>query len=129
MDEAKVVHLDTHILIWLFEGSAGRLTKAARRAIDASAIVASPAAVFELELLYEIGRRRSPAKALISALHSEIGLDVCALPFRSVVDHAIAEAWTRDPFDRLIVANAKAARVSLITSDEKILANYSRAIW
>lgn len=129
MDETKVVHLDTHILIWLFDGSAERLSKAARRAIDASPVVASPAAVLELELLYEIGRRRSPAKALISALHSEIGLDVCALPFRAIVDQSFAEAWTRDPFDRLIVANAKAARVPLITADERILAHYSRAVW
>jgi PIN domain nuclease of toxin-antitoxin system len=82
-----------------------------------------------LELLHEIGRRRNPAKKLIAALAGEIGLEICNLPFRTVVDQALAEAWTRDPFDRLIVANAKAARAQLITADEAILKNYSRAIW
>jgi PIN domain nuclease of toxin-antitoxin system len=51
------------------------------------------------------------------------------MPFRKVVDQAIAESWTRDPFDRLIVANAKAAAAPLVTRDERIRDNYSRALW
>jgi PIN domain nuclease of toxin-antitoxin system len=51
------------------------------------------------------------------------------LPFRTIVDQAIAEDWTRDPFDRLIVANAKAAGAVLVTRDERIRGHYSRALW
>lgn len=43
--------------------------------------------------------------------------------------HALKESWTRDPFDRLIVANAKAAGAPLITKDERIRKHYRRAIW
>ncbi len=129
MDRAQIVHLDTHILIWLYEGHVERLTKATRRAIEKWTPVASAAAVFELEVLHEVGRRKNTAKKLISALSSEIGLEICNLPFRAVVDHALAEAWTRDPFDRLIVANAKAAGAQLVTADETILRHYSRALW
>ncbi len=45
------------------------------------------------------------------------------------MEHSLKEGWTRDPFDRLIVANAKAANASLVTKDERILKNYSRAVW
>jgi PIN domain nuclease of toxin-antitoxin system len=38
-------------------------------------------------------------------------------------------AWTRDPFDRLIVANAMADGAPLITADETILANFRDAVW
>jgi PIN domain nuclease of toxin-antitoxin system len=115
--------------MWLFEGSAKRLSKAAQRAIDKSQPLVSAAAVYELEILYERGKRHNPAKRLLDALSLEIGLQICSLPFRTVVEHAIAEAWSRDPIDRLIVANAKAAKAPLVTADEKILRHYSRAIW
>jgi PIN domain nuclease of toxin-antitoxin system len=65
----------------------------------------------------------------VSILAAGIGLRVCDMPFRKVVDQAIAESWTRDPFDRLIVANAKAAAAPLVTRDERIRDNYSRALW
>ncbi len=83
----------------------------------------------ELELLHEIGRLRPTASRVLSVLGQEVGLRVCDLPFRTVVDQALKEAWGRDPFDRLIVANAKANGAALITKDEKIHRNYSRVVW
>jgi acetylornithine deacetylase/succinyl-diaminopimelate desuccinylase-like protein len=38
-------------------------------------------------------------------------------------------AWTRDPFDRLIVANAMADGATLITADRVILRHFDQAIW
>jgi PIN domain nuclease of toxin-antitoxin system len=54
---------------------------------------------------------------------------VCDLPFRTVVEYALKENWGRDPFDRLIVANAKAAEAPLVTKDARIRRHYSRVIW
>ncbi len=34
-----------------------------------------------------------------------------------------------DPFDRLIVANAKARNAPLVTKDERIRRHYSSAVW
>ncbi|SPE37591.1 PIN domain protein (fragment) [Candidatus Sulfopaludibacter sp. SbA3] len=89
-------------------------------------MAASPAAVLELELLHKIGRLKPSASKLVAWLSTEIGLRICELPFRTVVEHALQEGWTRDPFDRRMVANTKAA---LVTKDERILQSYSRAIW
>lgn len=129
MGEISIAYLDTHVLIWLYDGAVDRLTKPAKRAIEKSDVFISPASILELEILHEIGRRRSPAKNLVSALQRDIGLQICNLPFHSTAVHATGEAWTRDPFDRLIVANAKAANASLITADSQIRRHYARAIW
>ena len=37
--------------------------------------------------------------------------------------------WVRDPFDRLIVAQAIANEAPLVTKDEKIRRHYRRAVW
>lgn len=129
MDRSKVVHLDTHVIVWLYEGKVERLGKTARRAIESSNLIASPAAVLELEFLHEIGRLKPTATKVMTVLAAEISLQICDMTFRTVVDRALHEAWGRDPFDRLIVANAKAASAPLATKDDHILDNYPRAIW
>jgi PIN domain nuclease of toxin-antitoxin system len=125
----EVIYLDTHVLIFLYLGEVRRLGSAARKAIDRDDAVASAASVLELEMLHEIGRLKPTASHLVATVDGDIGLRVCDLPFRTIVDHALAERWTRDPFDRLIVANAKAAGAALVTRDPRILENYSRALW
>jgi len=129
MDRTEVIYLDTHVLIYLAAGDVNKLGVAARNAIDRQDVLASAAAVLELQFLHEIGRLKPTAAKLVSALAGDIGLRVCDLPFRTVVDQAVAEGWTHDPFDRLIVANAKAAGAPLVTKDERIRSNYSRALW
>jgi PIN domain nuclease of toxin-antitoxin system len=106
-----------------------KLGVAARKAIDRDDAVASAAAVLELEFLHEVGRLKPTASKLVSLLAADIGLRICDLPFRKIVDQALTERWTRDPFDRLIVANAKSAGAALVTRDERIRKNYSRALW
>ncbi|MGA2724423.1 MAG: type II toxin-antitoxin system VapC family toxin [Bryobacteraceae bacterium] len=123
------IYADTHVLVWLFYGETGRLGIAARQAIDGNEILASPAAVLEIELLHEIGRMHHSASTVVETLATDIGLRVCDLPFRTVVEYAVKENWGRDPFDRLIVANAKAAGAPLLTKDARIRRHYSRAIW
>ena len=42
---------------------------------------------------------------------------------------SVKETWTPDPFDRLIVAQARLLDASLITKDELIHKHYKKAIW
>ena len=37
--------------------------------------------------------------------------------------------WTREKFDRLIVATSQATGIPLLTKDRNILANFKLAIW
>jgi PIN domain nuclease of toxin-antitoxin system len=125
----EVTYLDTHVVIWLFGGERHRLSSAAAEQIRDEDLLVSPAVVLELQLLHEIKRLRAVAFKVIERLSSEIGLAVCRLPFTSVLEHAVEQSWTRDPFDRLIVAQAKANEAALVTKDAEIRGHYKRSIW
>jgi PIN domain nuclease of toxin-antitoxin system len=123
------VYLDTHIAVWLVQDERHKLNEAACQAIEECELTVSPAVVLELELLHEIGRLSMSALTVVETLATDLGLRVCELPFRTVVEYALKEKWGRDPFDRLIVANAKAAEAPLVTKDARIRRHYSRVIW
>jgi PIN domain nuclease of toxin-antitoxin system len=83
----------------------------------------------ELQYLFEIGRLKEPPDAVLPALQGSLGLVVCDRPFAEVSWEARRLAWTRDPFDRLITAQASVGDARLMTKDETILKNYARAFW
>ncbi len=124
-----MIYLDTHVLVHLYFGDAGKLGSSARRAVEKQDLLVSAVVILELELLHEIGRLRPSAATVVSDLERDLGLKVCDIPFRTIVEYAVKEAWSRDPFDRLIVANAKAGAAQLITVDENIHKHFSRAVW
>jgi PIN domain nuclease of toxin-antitoxin system len=85
---------------------------------------------FELELLFEIKRIKQSARDIQRKVEFELGVRLCDLPFATIAAAALDEKWTRDPFDRLIVANAKANGFAwLISADESIRQHYPRAVW
>ena len=87
-------------------------------------------AMLELEYLHELKRIRLSARDIFQKVTHEIGLRLCDLPFPSIAGAALDEKWTRDPFDRLIVANAKANGLApLISADVEIRKRYPRTVW
>jgi PIN domain nuclease of toxin-antitoxin system len=83
----------------------------------------------ELTYLYEVGRVTEPAAAPLGALRRSIGLEVADASLAAVTQAAASFSWTRDPFDRLIAAQAVVADAALITADRTILANLPLASW
>jgi len=126
---AAVSYLDTHVVAWLFAGEAERLSAAARAAIESDELLVSPAVVLELQYLYETKRVSTAAEVVIDDLGRRIGLQVCDLPFIDVVRRALALSWTRDPFDRLIVAQAAVRQAPLVTKDRTIRRRYRAGVW
>jgi PIN domain nuclease of toxin-antitoxin system len=126
-----VIHyLDTQVTVWLCQKQLGRLTRKATAAIEESELLISPVVLLELQYLYEIKKTLRPPQTLLSQLESQIGLRLCGHPFPSVAQAALFETWTRDPFDRLVVAHAKAnGYAPLVTSDSEIRRHYSRSVW
>lgn len=66
---------------------------------------------------------------MLTTLALEIDLRLSEAPCGEIVKYAQTLNWTRDPFDRLIVAETLAAEGMLVTRDEKIRANSPCALW
>ena len=116
-------------MAWLFAGETAVLSVAARRALERGELIASPAVLLELQYLYETNRTSEPAERVIEDLRERLSLRICDLAFADVVRRAIDQNWTRDPFDRLIVAQAMVRGATLVTKDAQIRAHYRRAVW
>lgn len=124
-----MIYLDTHIVVWLYAGQIEKFSRQVRDLINDNEIYISPIVRLELQYLYEIQRLTVEANAILSDLSSRIGLKVCDKPFNTIISQALVSAWTRDPFDRIIVANADLHHNILISKDRTILKYYSHARW
>ncbi len=89
----------------------------------------SPIARLELQFLHEIGRINPTADTIISSISQRVGLTVCTKPFNNVISIAQQLTWTRDPFDRILVAQASLNDDILITGDRGIHSHYPHAKW
>ena len=85
--------------------------------------------LLELEFLYEIGKITVLPMTVFGHLAEGIQLEICRRDFQEVVKLAIQQTWTRDPFDRLITAQAALQNDIFITKDRLIHDNYTRATW
>ena len=125
-----IAYLDTQIVLWLAAGKVSRLEPKARRLINTAELLLPAMAFLELEYLYELGKTKFPARDILKKIEHEVNLRICELPFSTVASAALDEKWTRDPFDRLIVANAKANGFAwLISADEQMRKHYPRTVW
>ncbi len=123
-----MVFIDTHIAVWLYSGSVERLSKKGTAALESNDIFISPVAVLEMEYLHEIGKIKKNSGEIVSGLENEIGLRIHDISLSELITSSIGEKWTRDPFDRMIVAHARGKDVPLVTADGKIRRHYRKAL-
>lgn len=89
----------------------------------------SPVVRLELQYLHEIGRINPTADTVVSEVAQRLGLSICSKPFDEIVSKALPMTWTRDPFDRILVAHASVDNDILITSDQVIHKHYAHTQW
>ena len=126
---APLIYLDTNVVLWL-AGAPEQLSTRARETVDRDEpLPISPMVELEVEYLYEIGRISRPAAEVVAHLRGVVNLRDCDRAFSAVVAKARELKWTRDPFDRLITAQAALGGDPLLTRDKIIRANYPHALW
>ena len=124
-----MIYLDTHVVVWLYAGKIEKLSEQAKELINDHEVIISPVVRLELQYLFEIQRVTDEANKIIFDLSDRIGLKMCDKSLNTIVSSALDLSWTRDPFDRIIVANATINHNILLTKDQNILENYEKAMW
>ncbi len=113
------VLLDTHILIWALENNP-RLSENARDAITAGSnmVFVSTASVWEISIKQSIGKLKVPDNLLEELLaHRFSLLDINAEHAQLAGELPLIH---KDPFDRMLVAQAKIEKLTLISIDPHI---------
>lgn len=124
-----MIYLDTHIVVWLYAGLLEKFSQSVKTILNENEILISPIVRLELQYLCEIKRVKVPANVIVEDLSDRIGIRVCEKDFNAVVSQAMTLSWTRDPFDRVIVAYAELNDNILISKDQNILEHYAHARW
>ena len=121
--------LDTHVAIWLYEKRLDLLSEKAKQYIEKNDLFISPIVKLEIEYLFEIERIKDNSETICSFLEKNIDLKIEKSSFLEIIKISLNEKWTRDPFDRIIVAHSKLKDYTLISKDKKINKNYFRTIY
>lgn len=106
-----------------------RLSPAARQAIESpgASTLVSVATVWEIEIKRALGRLPVPADL------RETMASGAYVPLSITIEHAVAAARLpllhRDPFDRMLVAQAMVEELTIVTRDPKIAAYGVPVLW
>jgi PIN domain nuclease of toxin-antitoxin system len=117
--------LDTHFLVWLALG--------AKRLVEFPWLDryrpwgVSPVSLLEIQFLAEIGRLSVRNPEFTSKVMDDVRFTVDDITLVSLVRYALPLDWTRDPFDRFLVAHSLARRVPFCTTD-RIIRGHHRLI-
>lgn len=112
-----VILLDTNALIWLDQDRprARRLREGGKR------LYISPANLLELQILLEAGRIRLRGVTVSSDLVHRGPWLLDDPPAAAWFETALDLTWTRDPFDRLLVAHNRLRGWRLATGDTALI--------
>jgi PIN domain nuclease of toxin-antitoxin system len=124
-----LIYLDTHVVVWLYAGLSERFSDSMQKMMNEHELLMSPIVRLEIQYLYEIKRITVEAEALLADLSQRVGLAVCPKPFDTIIVQATQLTWTRDPFDRILVAHASLNHNILVSKDQTILNHYGYARW
>ena len=118
--------LDTHIYLWLANGSP-RLTPQAKERIESADIVfVSSATIWEIAIKVQLGKLRVDLDELIEQIQAN-GFEELPVLARHAKALASLPRHHGDPFDRLLVAQAISETMRLLTADTQLEA-YSELV-
>jgi PIN domain nuclease of toxin-antitoxin system len=127
---------DTHPFVYHVTGRKQRLGRRARSIFDRSdrgtdTIVVPFTVLEEVLLLSEIGRIHIPLpfREFVLSLDKAVNVDL-AVNDTAILLEASTCTTVKDPYDRLIIAQARVAGLPLVTGDEKIQeCGLVRTVW
>lgn len=108
--------LDTHVYLWSVMDDR-KLTKAARALIlEADEVFVSGASIWEASIKVGLGKLEADVDLLVSEIAASGFLELPVRAVHAALVRSLPDIH-RDPFDRLLVAQAMSEPLRLITSD------------
>ena len=110
--------LDTHVVLWWLEDDA-RLSLSARESIaDVARVSVSAVTVWEIAIKKALGKLTPPTN-WSDDIEAE-GFDPLPIEFDHAVEAGALPRHHADPFDRMLVAQARIEALTIVTADPKI---------
>jgi len=124
------VLLDTHAFLWWCEDSP-ELSPKARKAIQNNDCFISMASVWEIAIKVSLTKLHLPAppERYLPEQMSLNGFEMLEISFRQTMGTAILPWHHRDPFDRLLAAQALLEKVSIVSRDPQFERYGVKRIW
>ena len=124
--------LDTCTAIWFFEGSAEIPPRIRDMLCDPERhVYFSDASILEIVIKHRLGKLPLPAapSRLLPVLIRKHGFDVLPIRTRDIFRVEALADFHRDPFDRLLVAQAIENNLTLVTPDPLIRQYPAKCVW
>jgi len=123
--------IDTHVFLWSIKEPARLSRKIANLlTADASHAVLSVASLWEIALKVRAGKLAMPDESDFFVRHAELlGLEILPIHVRHVNRVFELPEHHRDPFDRLLIAQAIVEDLPIVTIDEAFRSYGVKTIW
>lgn len=110
--------LDTHVLLWSL-ASPAKLPTVVRRQIDSAQVFVSAASIWEVSIKVGLGKLKANPAEILAALEPA-GFELLPITGEHAARVATLPFIHKDPFDRLLVAQAICEPMFLLTRDESL---------
>lgn len=123
--------LDTHAFLWWLEGNI-RLRAAARRAIEsADRVLVSAVSAWEITTKHRLGKLREAAAVAqdVTGAIAAQGFEELPISVEDAERSGRLPGPHRDPFDRMLIAQALARNLTLVSIDEAFDGYGVRRLW
>lgn len=114
------VLLDTQVWLWML-AAPDRLSKSSRALVVSTdnELLLSAASAWEIAIKYALGKLRLPVAPgeFIPPLMNRTGVTPLAVHHRHALHVATLPPRHRDPFDRLLIAQAQLEQLPILTAD------------
>lgn len=109
--------LDTHTLLWWLAGAPIDPVASARIADPTNVVAVSAVSVWEIGIKRALGKLEAP-DALVTHI-SDAGFEGLSVSLEHAERASALPPHHRDPFDRMLVAQAQLERLAVVTRDRR----------